>query len=411
MLLATWLPLACLALASAMEAGDERVNAPDRVELVDGGTLEGRVLLEVGDSVVLRVGAKERELARADVKSVRSAQGSLRELLEQWQHVPPGDAAAILDLARFADSRGLAGERELFALLALTVDGKLAAAHELLGHDAKGDDWIVRAGARRIPWSKLGAARRDFKDPWELATTHYELRSNLPLVDACRILIELESFYAEYMELLGRPLLLREVEVRMPLAAHADQQSFPESQGGGTGWFAPATNSVSLLFLSGLEPQRLIEMATLQLDWSVCGGESGKGHVPDWLDLALSFHLSARRTGEPGRPSYDPELFLPGLYRTHAEAKKPYDLGRVTSFTSGDFAGTSRTDLKYAQCYTLLHFLWTADEGAYQERLFDYLALAFAGKATSSSLERCLDLKERAIEEAWNAHVAKLGRR
>jgi len=410
MMLAPWLQLIGLVVAAPGPWSD-RENEPDRVELVDGTILAGRVVLDQGDTVILRVASRERELPRDEVKSVRSAQGSLRELLEQWELVSPGDAAAILDLARFAGSRGLAGERELFALLALSVDGRLGEAHEFLGHDPRGDDWVVRDGARRILWSKLAATRRDFKTGWELATTHYELRTNLPLGDACRILLELELFYRHYQEVLGRPLRLREVTERMPLSAHADQQSFPETEGGGIGWYGQSTNSVAVLFLAGLDPARLLELATLQLDWSVCGGESGKGHLPDWLDLALSFHLSALRQGDFGRASFDAARYLPDVLRVHAEAKKPYDLGRVTSFTRGDFASTSRSDLKYAQCYTLLHYLLTSNEGAPVEGLFDYLALAFAGKVTSSSLERALDLNERALEQGWSEHVARLARK
>jgi len=400
--------LLSLPFTSSPLAEGERENAPDRVELVSGTVVEGRVLLDAGERVVVRVGTKEQEFTRDKIKSVRSASGSLRELLAQWERITPTDAEAVLDLARFAESRGLAGESELFALLVLTLDPKNAAAHERLGHDAKGDDWTVRDGARRTPWSKLAAQRRDFKSGWELATTHYELRTNLELSVACQALLELELFYRLHYDLLGKPLGLFEVTERMEVALHADQQSFPEVEGGGTAWFSASTNSIAALFLTGFAPERLLEVATLQLDWSAAGGETGKGRLPDWLDVGFSFFFPCLRTGEPGRPQYDEALYFPSAFRTHAEAKKPYDLGRVTSFSAGDFASTSRSDLKYAQCYTLLHFLWNGEGGAHRARFSQYLALAFAGKATSSSLEQALDLKERELEKAWRAHVATL---
>lgn len=410
-MLACLLPLlSAFALTTPAISDGPAENAPDRVELRDGSVVEGRVLLDAGTRVLVRVGTKTQELERDRIQSVRSAAGSVRELLAQWERIAPDDAQAVLDLARFAEARGLAGEKELFALLVLTLDAKNAAAHELLGHDAKGDDWIVREGARRTPWSKLAALRREFKSGWELATTHYALRTNLDLATACRVLLELECFYRLYMDTLGAPLELHEVSERMPCEAYADQQSFPESASGGTAWFAAATNTAAVLLLTGLKPESLLEVATLQLDWSVCGKGAGKGNLPDWLDVGLSFFLPCMRTGEPGRPVYDPALYLPSPFRTHAEAKKPYDPGRVVGFSAGDLQGSSRFDLKYAQCYTLLHFAWNGDGGAHRAGFFAYLRQAFGGKASSSDLEEALGMKERELEKAVAAHVATLAK-
>lgn len=401
-----------LALAAALPLcfapPDVPENAPDRVELVEGNTLEGRVLVETGDTLVLLVGTKRQEIPRARVKSVRSAAGSVRELLTQWERIAPDDAAAILDLARFAEGRGLSGEKELFAYLVLTLDPKNESAHELLGHDAKSDGWSVRDGARRTPWSKLAAVRRDFKSGWELATTHYSVRTNLELASACRALLELESFYRLFYDTLGRPLELAEVVTRMPVQLHADQQSFPEIVGGGTAWFSGSTNTAACLSLTGFQPEGLLEVATLQLCWNVDDVGNGRGGIPSWLEVGLSFFYPCMRTGEPGRPQYDTALFFPGAFRTHAEAKKPYEAGRVVGFSAGDFVGTSRTDLKYAQCYTLLHFAWNGDGGAHREGFFAYLRQAFTGKASGSDLEKALGMKERELERAWGAHVASL---
>jgi hypothetical protein len=402
--------LAWIPLVARHAAEDARENSPDRVELRDGSVVEGRVLLDAGERVLVQVGSKTHEIARDKIQSVRSAAGSLRELLAQWERIAPDDAQAVLDLARFAEARGLAGEKELFAHLVLTLDAQNAAAHELLGHDAKGDDWVVRDGARRTPWKKLAALRRDFKSPWELATTHYALSTNLDLASACRVLLELESFYGLYQDTLAKPLELHEVTERMPVSVHADQESFPEMVGGGTAWFSPGTNTAAALFLTGFKPEILLEVATLQLGWFVCGKGAGKGSLPDWLEVGLSVFFPCMRTGEPGRPHYDPALYFPAHFRTHAETKKPYDASRVLGFAAGDFASTSRSDLKYAQCYTLLHFAWNGDGGAHRAGFQHYLGLAFAGKATSSSFEQALDLKERALEKAWAAHVTALAR-
>jgi hypothetical protein len=403
-LVLAWFPLA------AHLAPDVGENEPDRVELVDGGVVEGRVLLDAGERVLVRVGTKTQEIRRDRIQSVRSAAGSVRELLAQWERIATDDVQAVLDLARFAEGRGLAGEKELFAYLVLTLDAKNEAAHELLGHDKKGDGWSVRDGAQRTPWPKLAAVRREFKRGWELASTHYALRTNLELATACRALLELESFYRLYQDLLGAPLQLHEVTERMPVELYADQRSFPEPIVGGTSWFSATTNTAAALFLTKFQPEILLEVATLQLDWSVCGKGAGQGNLPDWLDVGLSFFFPCMRTGEPGRPQYDLALYFPSTFKTHSEARKPYDASRVVGFSAGDFVGTSRTDLKYAQCYTLLHFAWNGDGGAHREAFLGYLREAFDGKASSSDLEKALGVKERELEKAWAAHVAALAK-
>jgi hypothetical protein len=382
----------------------------DRVELADGTVLEGRVLLADDARVVLRIGSKEREVARADVKSVRSAAAALREVLAQWERIAPGDAAAILDLARFAGARGLTGESELFAYLVLTLEPANAAAHELLGHDARGDGWIVRDRSRKVAWPRIQEFRGEFRHAWELRSTHYELRTNLELASACALLLELELFYRHFHDTFGAPLGLYEVVERMPCEVHADASSYPDEQKR-LGYFDSRTNTLYQLAVGGYVLEVLLHEATHQLLWTTSALErKGKGCIPDWLDEGLAEFLSATRSGPPERPVYAPELTLAGHFRAHAGARKPYDLGRVLNLAAADFATSSRVDLKYAQAYTLVHFAWHGDGGAHHAGFLEYLRRAYAGKATSSSFEDALGQKERALEKAWTAHVQALAK-
>src|SRR6185436_7242146 len=97
--LAMLLGLACLLHGSA--------SAADRVTLKDGKTLEGRVVFEDASRLVLRVGTKERELPTSTIERVRSAERSLRPVLERWEKLADGDIAGRLELAQAARLEGL----------------------------------------------------------------------------------------------------------------------------------------------------------------------------------------------------------------------------------------------------------------------------------------------------------------
>lgn len=403
--------LVALVVGATVARAEDEERGPDKVELSNGTVLEGRVLLVDDARVVLRVGSKERELARADVKEVRSTAGAVREVLAQWERIAPTDAAAVLDVASFARSRGLVGESELFAYLALAIEPTNAAAHEMVGHTARGDDWVLRDGAKKHLWSRVREGRRDPKSPWELATTHYELVTDLELGSACALLLELELFYRHFQDVFGAPLGLYEVTERMHCRVYADPEEYPDDQDR-LGWFDPRMNELHQLAVDGYVLDVLLHEATHQVLWSTALESRGGGcSIPGWLDEGLAELLSCMRAGEPMRPVYDPKRILPDHFRTHATAKKPYDLGRVLALAPGDFATSSRVDLKYAQAYTLVHFAWNGEAGKHRPGFLEFLRRAHAGKATSSGLEDALGVKERELEKAWTAHVQALAKK
>lgn len=84
--------------------------AQDEVELSDGTKLEGRVVFEDAQELVLLVSAsRERTLEQTKVKSVRSQTRSLQEALDRWDQLKPGDIAGLWELAAFCRERGLSG--------------------------------------------------------------------------------------------------------------------------------------------------------------------------------------------------------------------------------------------------------------------------------------------------------------
>ena len=398
--------LALLATLALAFGGEPR--PPDRIELKDGGAVEGYVLLERKDEVLVLVKSRERTIPADEIASVRSAARTLAEILDRLDALGPDDAAGRLELEATCRDRDLPGEAEVLALGALCVDPGHEAAHAFLGHAKRKAGWTVRRGAKSVPFDKLLAARADLRDPWKLGTTHYALLTNLALRDAVAMALDLERFYRAFYRRLGEEVELREVFTPLGVGVYGDHRTFPEGLARRPAYFDPASGQV-LVNAAAVDPRRaLVHEATHQiLHATAVATRRGLGEIPGWLDEGLAEYMAWSLAGGPGRVTFDLGAFADHHFEAHREAKKPYDLGRVLQFASGDFHGSSKTDLKYAEAYTLVHFLLHGEEGGYREEFFAFLRGAYEGRASSTDFKKAFEASEKELEEAWNRHVRR----
>ena len=380
----------------------------DRIELRDGKKIEGYVLLERKDELVVLVDSRERTVQRSKVASIRSASRSLEAAFELYDQIPVGDAAGLADLARHCKDEALPGEADVFALAALCCDADNAAAHALLGHKRRKGGWFARRGGDLVPFAELLPARADLRDPWKLRTSHYALLTNLSLRDAVAIAIDLERFYGAFFELMGAEIEVSEVVVPLDVGVYGDSRSFPESVINRRAYFDPKTAQV-VIDASAVEPRTsLIHEATHQLlHATAVNTRAGLGEIPGWVDEGLAEYLSASLRGEGGHARFDLGAIAEHHFTAHRDAKEPYDLPRVLQFASGDFLGSSRMDLKYAQSYTLVHFFLHAEQRRYRGKFFAFLKSAYAGSASTTDFKSVVDVPEKELEAAWKTHVLR----
>jgi hypothetical protein len=394
-----------LVLAAVSTVADGR--PVDRVVLADGRELEGHVVYEDAERVILLEASREREIDRADVQSVDSVVRTLGELHERLDRVPEGNLAGRLELARFARARGLSGEAELLAWGVLALDPTNAEAHELLGHRLRGETWYVQDGNRRRRFADLAELRRDWGDAWELATTHYAVRTNLALRDAVRATLDLERTYRDVYAFLAPELGLLDVVRPLSARIHADEASFPETAGNRRSYFSRPEEALIVNASGGYDPAQLVHEGVHQFLWATGEGRrAGVAEVPPWLSEGLAEYAAAGIVGAPGRLSIVPGRgVLAHHFRRHAQADDPHSLSRVLAFGSSDFTGSSNVDLKYAQAYTLVHFLLDGQDGAHRDAFFDFLRSAWEGKASMTHFKSAIGVRERDLERAWTAHV------
>lgn len=398
--------IAGLALALLALGGDTR--PPDRIELKSGEKIEGYVLVETKTEIVVLVKSKERRIPAAQVVSVRKAAATLAEVLDRHEKLAQGDAKGEVELAKYCQDGALPGEAEVLALAALCDDPTNADAHTLLGHVKRQAGWTAKRGNQLVLFEKLPPARADLREPWKLKTSHYALLTNLSLHDATCMSIDLERFYRAFFQLLGEDVELREVVDPMGVGVYGDQRTFPEGLAGRQAYFDPASGQV-LLNAAAVEPRYgLVHEATHQVLYATTSGtRAGRGLIPGWIDEGFAEYMACSRTGDAGRAHFDLGAISDHHFTTHRDAKKAYDLARVLQFESGDFHGSSKTDLKYAESYTLVHFFLHGAGGKYRGKFFAFLRSAYAGSSSSTDFKKVVDVPEGELEEAWKAHVQK----
>jgi hypothetical protein len=374
----------------------------DVLTLTDGTRAEGRVVFESAERVVLRTGSKERELAAAQIAQVQSLARSQREVLAAWRTAPQDRPGAMIDLAKVAAARGLEGEADLFAWMALALDPACEAAHEMLGHERSKGVWNVPLKHARVPFEQVVEQRADFSEAWRLKTLHFALRSNLPLSKACAAALELEFAYRAFFDWLQPRLEFHEVVERIAVQVHADQRSYPGGSAN-RGFFSRELNTAFLDASEGLEPGALVHETTHALLFNTAmRTRASLGNVPAWLDEGMSDTLRTARTGKLANPLYDFEQKAVYFVAIHAGAKKPMDLSRVLALSVEDFTFSSHIGLAYAQSYTLVRFCLRGEDRKYEPGFIEYLRSCYAGKSAITEFKARLEIeKERDFEQAW----------
>lgn len=393
----------CLLLAP-FQVGVERPK--DQLTLQNGKVVHGHVVYADEQRLVVRVGTRDREYERAEVAAVESVSQALEELLAQLDSVDETDAAALLELARYARDHRLPNEGRLLAWCAIAAAPQDPAAHEFLEHRKRNGRMHVRVGREEFPVDGL-AEPRDWNHAWQFATTHFELRTNLPLGEAVGVALDLERLYRDLLDFIGPELALHDALVPMPAQVHADESSFPEALGGRRSYFLPDTRTLHVNAGKGYDRWTLVHEATHQVLYcAAADARAGKGvSLPGWLDEGLAEYMAGNAQGLRGRMHARPGGICVPHFKTHATASDPYDVTRLLTFGMDDFASSSNEALKYAQSYTFVHFLLHAEGQRHRPALMEFLRLCWGGKSSSGALLDAVDLDQRELQAAWTAYV------
>jgi hypothetical protein len=290
----------------------------------------------------------------------------------------------------------------------LVVEPDKAEAHEFLGHELRSKRWQVREEGRWIPFDELDEVRADWQSAWRVRTPHYDVRTNLTLAEAFEIALDLELFYREFYGRFAKELELDEIVRRLPVHVHANGKSFPELHGR-SAYYDPLLLAAIVNAEGGLARDAVLHEATHQLlHVTAVWATRAKGCLPGWLDEGLAVWFEVVQDGPSGLVTFDEQRRSLHYLTVHRAADKPYDLSRVLTFATGDFHGSSRIDLKYAQAYTLVDFFLRGDYYAHRDSFFAVMRNAYAGNCASQDVRREMVVDPEDFEEAWEAHVGRV---
>lgn len=391
-----------LALAAVLFAalGDER----DRVVLASGKELRGRILRVDEQELVLRRSGRDQEFTRKEVASFESVGAALDALLLEARPARLARKEELPALAERARAAGLEGEAANLWWHLLLLEPEARAAHEALGHKLRGGRHVVPLDGRAVDLAQRIELAKDWGSAWRFTSLHYELTTNLPLARALELGLDLERFYRAFFALFGAELGLYEVCTPMKIHVHADRASYPETAGE-NGRYEPEIDTVVVDASQGFKLATLMHEATHQLLFVTAFKErGGHGEIPPWLNEGLAEYVATSVLGAP------PLVLEPGTpalhhFHAHAESKTAHDLTRVLSFSTTDYQTSDDPALKYAQSYTLVHFLLHGEDGRHRAGFFAYLRLVYAGRGSSSDLKKCLDVDWKKLERAWSEYA------
>ncbi len=396
--------LALLSVALVLATGDQRL--PDRVELRDGTLVQGRVVFEDAKSIVVRVGTHDREIAHKDVKSTYYRADNQRGAIERWVELKPEDVRGVLDLAQFCKRSDLLEEMRLCAWWAVLLDHDNEDAHAYLGDTRTKTDWLVREGARHVELDKVLAGHKNWNDAWVLSTTHYNVRTNLPLADGIAAAFTLECHYNAFFGSFAHDLHLLEVVEPLNASIHADSKSFPRLAGARPAYFNPDTLTLEIDASNGIVVSDLTHEAThAVLQATAIATRASRGDIPAWLNEGLAEYMASGFEGKPGRIKFSRDAVNLVHFSNQAKATKPYDLSRVLNFESSDFATNLRADLKYAEAYTLVHYGLLSNGGDLRTKFLAFVRSAYNGQASQSHFEEAMGMSNEKIEQAWTSYV------
>ena len=123
--------------------------AADVIELKNGGHIEGQIVSETADRVVVDVPAGQVTIPRNRIAHLRAGASALAEYRQRAARLRAGDAAGWLALADWARDAGLSTQARDAYEHVLQVEPASPAAHQALGHVFTAGRWMSEGESYR----------------------------------------------------------------------------------------------------------------------------------------------------------------------------------------------------------------------------------------------------------------------
>ena len=355
--------LVCLASCFAAPSSDlvfggDAAQEPreDQVWLLKSSRpVEGRVVRVDAEKVVVREKSRLREIDRAEVKEFTSINEDLMSLMPDLRHASTAlQTNGLESLAKSCEERGLPGEARLVWWSILRLEPENETAHTVLGNRQSKGNWQARVSDRWWTMDKVREEKPAWRKAYELSTSHFDIRSNLPWFETVRAALMAEEIYVGLYQSLGDQFGMYWPSRRMTLYLHADH-----TYAGGADLRATVdleARRSSFDFEEGFQPwlfaRHLNELLIAEAIWEQ---GDGRAHLPIWMAIGMEESMQSilgLGSAASDKIDFNPDRDHAHNFTVHATAKDPYELYRVLNFDDGDFRRADN-ELQRAQAYSL----------------------------------------------------------
>lgn len=132
-------------LGSAAILAFAALAAADVVKMKDGREIEGKVLEQTADSVVVKTSFGKQTFKKSEVKSIEIKDTPADVFAKRNAELKKDDLAAVMDLARFASENKLRTEATNLYKVAVALDPDNEEARRALGYMRYKDGWYTKA--------------------------------------------------------------------------------------------------------------------------------------------------------------------------------------------------------------------------------------------------------------------------
>jgi hypothetical protein len=380
---------------------------PDQIRMNDGRKLTGRIISETNDELRIRSGRGEVEVARKNVAEVRSIEHSLTDFFHRWDAMSRTDPAALSDLAKFCDARGLYSEAFNLRLRILLLEPGNEAAARAIGAIKSEDAWILNFGDKEIRLADFLAAKPRWRDAVDLHTAHFLVRSDLPVERLLDAAVQLERHYLRFYSVLGPELGLYTFNEVPEVNVYGDARAYPSPPQMGEGsWFQLGINQLHVLAHDPLDLRMIQRDITEMLLYNALRQSSGhNGELLPWAQRGLAEYFAAsagKKVGDPWAPLGTPSHLL---FDVEAKDPSPLSLTRLLNTANSEFRSGPDGERRSMYAYTFMHYLLNGGGDKLRESFFGYVRAAWLGAGGTRLLSQTLGMKEKDLEQRWVQHV------
>ncbi|MFT4647093.1 MAG: hypothetical protein ACI9X4_000300 [Glaciecola sp.] len=400
----------CLVSLAWVGSGESGV-AEDRVVLLKGKPLVGRIVKVSDESLILRQRSRHRVVELKDVDSYVSVDEELSSVMPDLGAVSQSiETAGLAQLAKTCKDRGLPGESNLVWWNVLRLEPDNEEAHQALGHKKVKRGWKFRMAEQNVNMEKLSSLQPRWGKAFELSTTHFDVRSNMLWFDTVKAALMAEQIYVLIYHSLGSEFELYWPTERMVLHIHGDG-SFP---GGAQfkGQVDQQSHRATIDAEQGFQPWFLARhLSELILTEAIREEAEPTANFPMWMKIGMEEYMQAVLGFEQNEGSvikFNPDSRHILNHETHRGAKKPFGVTRVLNFGDGDFKAEDN-GLQRAQSYTLFNYCLNGEDGELNAKLQSFFRSIKEGKASSTDFKEAFGIRRKKavqqFEKAWEASL------